>query len=199
MYSTKGASAAYTAGAGAMYLSTGAGAASTAGAGVMYSTKGASAAKKLVPARCTCPLVLAPRARQERACCAPPQVHVRRKLLVLARCTCPLVLAPRTRLEQARRTHPLVLAQRTRQELARCTPPQVQVPRSRLLGPARTRRRRAAAASPAARAPTVPLAALPRWACHRPRRVQKYSAGPTLAVFCAHRPSCVSSSPPQLW
>ena len=44
MYSTTGACAAYTTGAGAMYFSTGAGAAYTAGAGAMYFSTGAGAA-----------------------------------------------------------------------------------------------------------------------------------------------------------
>ena len=42
----------------------------------------------------------------------------------------------------------------------------------------RTRCRRAAAASPAARAPTVPLAGPPWWACHRPRKVHSTRQDP---------------------
>merc|ERR1719511_539661 len=48
MYSTTGAGAAYTAGAGAMYSTTGAGAAYTAGAGAIYSTTGAGVATTVV-------------------------------------------------------------------------------------------------------------------------------------------------------
>ena len=53
-------------------------------------------------------------------------------------------------------------------------------------GQSRTRCRRAAAASPAARAPTVPLAAAHRWACHHPTRAQKARQDP---------PRCQASVP----
>ena len=68
MYSTTGAGAADTAGAGATYSSTGAGAAETAGAGATYSSTGAGAADTAGACRRTQSQVRARRTRGQSAC-----------------------------------------------------------------------------------------------------------------------------------